>query len=346
MIHLLHGKDDYQVHGAVRAIRDGLAQSDDMLDSNTVVLDGRTITPLELLEHSTAIPFLAENRLVIVEGLLSSVGGLKSGRRKKSDPDDPLEPWRSAAKQLGDKATMPETTTLIFVEGEIAKNNSAFTIFAPISHTREFAALDGAELRKWLREAEKTEKVTFSERGEQALLSALAPDLWALKNAVAMLATYAGGETVDEKLVSELVTATDDPKFWTMTDAVVAGQERKALGALRRLLVDGAAPVMLSSMLVRQYRQLAIVKDMRDRRAGQDETGRAAGVPSFKVDDVSALASRYSWPQIRRAYDRLLEADLSVKRGLQDDESALQLLVHELCAMAPKGAAPRAAYAR
>ena len=85
---------------------------------------------------------------------------------------------------------------------------------------------------------------------------------------------------------------------------------------------------------------------MRDRRAPQDEVAKASGVPAFKVAEVSALASRYSWPMVRAAYDRLIAADLSVKRGLQDDASALQLLVHELCAAAPKGAGPRAAYAR
>ena len=347
MIHLFYGKDDYQIRSALRALRDDLKQSDDMLDSNTTVLDGRTITPLEMLAHATSVPFLAPNKLVIVEGLLGSVGASKGGRRKKKgDGDDPLDPWRAAAGQLADKKTMPETTILVLVEGDVAKTNAAFTIFAPIARTREFSALDGAELTKWLHEAEKTEKATLSDGAERALLAALAPDLWALKNAVALLAAYADGETIDEAMVRELVTASDDTKFWNITDAVVAGDERKALAALQRLLTDGSAPAMLSAMVVRQYRQMAIVKDMRDRRASQDETARVAGVPSFKVAAVSALASRYSWPMMRAAYDRLLVADLSVKRGLQDDESALQLLVHELCAMAPKGAAPRAAYAR
>jgi hypothetical protein len=40
-----------------------------------------------------------------------------------------------------------------------------------------------------------------------------------------------------------------------------------------------------------------------------------------------------------------VDADLSVKRGLQDDESALQLLLHELCDIAPKSS-PRRATAR
>ena len=347
MIHLFHGKDDYQIYGALRALRDGLRQSDDMLDSNTTVLDGRTATPLELLAHATAVPFLAANRLVIVEGLLGSLGAIKGGRRKKkSDGDDPLAPWADAAGQLADKAAMPETTTLVFVEGEILKTNAAFTIFAPIARTKEFAALKGAELTKWLHEAEKTEKIKIDERAERALIAALAPDLWALKNALAMLGAYADGETIDEVMVRELVTANDDTKFWNLTDAVVAGNERKALHALQRMLTDGAAPAMLSALLVRQYRPLAIVKDLRDRRTSESEIARAAGVPPFKVGEVSALASRYSWPMVRAAYERLLSADLSVKRGLQDDESALQLLVHELCAMAPKGAGSRAAYPR
>lgn len=347
MIHLLHGKDDYQIRSALRALRDDLKRVDDMLDSNTTVLDGRTITPLELLAHATAVPFLAANRLVVVEGLLGALGAVKGGRRKKKgEGDDPLDPWRAAAAQLADPRTMPETTTLVLVESDVGKSNGAFTIFAPIARTKEFSALEGAELAKWLREAAKTDDVTLSDGAERALIVALAPDLWALKNAVAMLAAYAGDERVDEAIVRELVTATDDTKFWDLTDAVVAGDERKALSSLQRLLTDGTAPTMLSAMIVRQYRQLAIVKDMRDRRAGQDEIARAAGVPAFKVGAVSALASRYSWPQVRAAYDRLLAADLSVKRGLQDDASALQLLVHELCAAAPKGAAPRAEYAR
>jgi hypothetical protein len=53
------------------------------------------------------------------------------------------------------------------------------------------------------------------------------------------------------------------------------------------------------------------------------------------VDAVGALAMRFSWAGLRAAYARILDADLSVKRGLQDDETALQALVLDLCATAP-----------
>ena len=73
---------------------------------------GRGLMPAELLAHATAVPFLASNRLVIVEGLLRALGDARSGRRrKKGDTDDPLEAWRAAAAQLADPAAMPATTT-------------------------------------------------------------------------------------------------------------------------------------------------------------------------------------------------------------------------------------------
>ena len=111
-----------------------------------------------------------------------------------------------------------------------------------------------------------------------------------------------------------------------------------ALTSLRRLLVDGIPSQVITSMIVRQYRQLLLVKDMRDRRVGREEMARVSGVPSFKLGEVSARAGHYSWPLLGEAYNRLLSSDLSVKRGLQDDESALQLLIHELCALRPAAA--------
>jgi DNA polymerase-3 subunit delta len=344
-MHLIFGKDNYQVRRALAAIRDALRAGDDMLESNTSVLDGRGLTPQELLAHATAMPFLASNRLVIVEGLLAAVGQAKGGRRKKkADPDDPLEAWRQAAAQLADKAAVPESTTVVFVEGELKKENAAFTIFAPLARTVEYAPLGGAELQKWITAQAKERKLKLSPGAAQTLAGLVGGDLWALANDLDKLAAHAGGEAVDELAVADLVSGGHNSKVWDLTDALVAGDERKALTVLQRLLVDGEPPPLLSSVVARQYRQLVMVKDMRERRAAPDEVARASGVPAFRVNAVGAIAARYSWPMLRAAYQRLLDADLSVKRGLQDDESALQLLVHDLCALAPKAGRP--AYAR
>jgi DNA polymerase-3 subunit delta len=294
------------------------------------------------------VPFLASNRLVIVEGLLAALGSVKGGRRTKkkaTSGDDPLEPWRAAAAQLADPATMPPTTTLVLVESDIARSNAAFTIFAPIAQTVEFAPYGRDDAVRWLIDEAKGGKLKLSDRSAHAMVELCGSDLWLLHNELAKLAAFAGADEIDDAMVRSLVTSALDAKFWDMTDAVVAGNERKAISSLDRLLTEGEPAPLLAAMLVRQYRQLVLVKEGRERRMSKDEIARAASVPAFKVDQMGALASRYSWADLRFAYGRLLDADLSVKRGLQDDESALQLLVHELCALAPKGQS-RPAYSR
>ncbi len=335
MIHLIHGEDDYQVRKAVAAVRSRLADGDDMLDANTTVLDGHGLTPAELLAHATSVPFLSNSRLVIVEDLLLVLGEVKRGRsRKKGEGDDPLEPWRKVAAQLSDAASMPETTTLIFVEGKLSTSNPAFPIFAGIARTVECAPLQKGKIAGWIREVAKEKGVKLAPRVAEQLAELVGPDLWALDNELQKLAAYAEGETVDEGAVTELVSAAQDAKMWDLTDAVIAGNGRKAVTAMQRMLTSGEAPQKLLVSIARPYRQLALLKDARDRRASRDEMARQSGVPSFKLDEMGALASRYTWPQLRRAYRRILDADLSVKRGLMSDEASLHLLVHELCALA------------
>jgi DNA polymerase-3 subunit delta len=283
---------------------------------------------------------------VIVEGLLAALGEIKGGRRtKKNAADDPMEPWRRAAATLADPATMPASTTLVLVEGDLKKTNAAFSLFAPIARTVEYGPLAKDELPAWIDARAGEKGVKLAPRAMASLAQLIGPDLWAIDNELEKLAAYADGAIVEPETVSEIVTQAQETRIWDLTDAITAGDSRKALTAMRKLLLEGEPATRAAFMVTRQFRQLALVKDMRERGARADDVARVAGVPPFRLSAVGAVASRMSWADIGAAYARILEADLSVKRGLADDESALQLLIHELCALAPKGGT-RPAYAR
>ncbi|HYM16742.1 MAG TPA: DNA polymerase III subunit delta, partial [Dehalococcoidia bacterium] len=342
-----YGEDGYQVRKALAAIREDLAADDEMLATNTSVLDGRGLAPDELLAHAAAMPFLAAHRLVIVEGLLRALGEARGGRRKKkAEADDPLEAWRLARARLADPATMPATTTLVLVEGPIPKTNAALAIFAPIALATEYRPLSPGELGGWIKSAARQRTLKLTDGAARSLASVIGSNLWALDNELDKLTAYAGGEAVDEAAVSTLVSAARETKVWDLADAIVAGNQRSALTSMGRLLTAGEAPQLLLFMIARQYRQLILVKDLRERRVPQAELQRLSEVHPARVATVATIAGRYSWAALRQAYGRILDADLSVKRGLMDDESSLQLLVHNLCALAPGGSAPRAAYTR
>jgi len=342
VIHLIYGKDRYLARQALREIREQLGD-DDMLETNTIVLDGTSTTPGELLAHAQAVPFLANARLVIVEGLLAYIGGgrrARRGARKKAEADDPLAPWEALAAQLADPAGLPPSTTLVFFEGELTKSNAALPTFAPLAQVREFDPVSSSDLPAWISRSAASRGLNLAPRALAAIAQLTGSDLWAIENELDKLAAYARGDVVDERLVTQIVSSARESRVWDLTDAVVVGDEPKALAAMGALLQEGQAAPLLLFMLVRQYRQIVVVKDMRDRRVRQDEIGRAAGLPGFRVNTVAGLASRYSWSALRDAYALLLDADLSVKRGLRDDEAALQLVVHQLCALARAAANP------
>ena len=346
MIRILFGKDDFRVRHALRSIREALAAQDEMLESNTTVLDGATISADELLAHALAVPFLASHRLVVVEGLLERLGGERRGRRTKGeDSSDPLAAWRMAAAKLGDPASMPPTTTVVLVDGVLKRDSPGLAIFASLAEVREFPEMRRDELEAWVGERAGALGLRLQAGAAARIAERLGGELWAVENALAKLSAYAGGDAVDRALVDELVTSVMDEKVWTLTDSIVVGDDRKAQASLQRLLADGEPPTKLAFMVAKQYRTLVLVKDLRERAARSEEIARAAGVPGFKLNAISGLAARYTWDQLREAYRLLLESDLSVKRGVQDDESALQLLVHELCGLAPVRSG-RPAYAR
>ncbi len=341
MVHIIYGHDSFRFRAALRAIRDALASSDDMLDTNTTVLDGSTVTASELLSHVSAVPFLGGARLVVVEGLLKRLGEQRRGRRtKKASPDDPLEEWRRLAEQLA-ADFLPATTTLVFVEGDLplARDNTpsspVFGLFAPLARVQAYHELQGGELGAWIRTAAGAKDVNLDPRAIAALAQLIGPDLWALDNELEKLASYARGEPVASDTLAEVVSAAQQSRIWDLADAIVQSDAGKASSALQRLLRDGEPPTLIAFMIVRQFRHIALVKDLRGRRVRPDEVERVTGLRGYRLKAVMDLANRYGWGDIRRAYAILLESDLAVKRGLQSDEPSLDLLVQELCHIAP-----------
>jgi len=76
LIIVLEGKDEYRLSERVSEFRLTVTPPE-MSDINTTMLDGNIVTIEELLTSLSTVPFMADRRLVIVEGLLNRLGGSK-----------------------------------------------------------------------------------------------------------------------------------------------------------------------------------------------------------------------------------------------------------------------------
>lgn len=330
MITVFYGKDDFSAHEALDALRAEL-DADGALGDNTTRVDGASAKPDELLAVCQTLPFLSARRLVVVHGLLRRFESQQGPRRGRRKTPAALGAWEAFAGAL---AELPEATALVFMEGDISGENPFLKALPPDTRKQVFAPLKQGEVAMWIKRRAERHSVALDARAIAALAALVGNQLWALDGEIQKLGVYAGGGAVTEEDVRALVSFAREPSVFAMVDATIEGRPRDALDLLQRLLAEGEPPQRLLTMVARQYRLLIQTKELMGKRLRAPEIAGRLRMKGFAAQKLIQQAPAYSIERLRTAYRMLLDADLSIKRGQFDEETALQLLLVELAALA------------
>ena len=264
--------DTFTAHEALAEIAREL-DTDGQLADNTVHIDGASAKPDDLLAVCQTIPFLGSHRLVVVDGLLarfeaSSRGRGRGKRRAGGDEESALGGWQPFVDAL---PALPETTTLVFFDGEVTARNAMLAALRPHAKVQEFKPLAQADVAAWINRRAERYGLSLQARAVAALAGLVGNQLWTLDSELQKLAAYANGQQVSEAEVRELVSLARDPNIFAMADAVIEGRAKDAVDLLHRLLSEGEAPQRLLAMVARQYRLLLLAKELLDARVRAPE---------------------------------------------------------------------------
>ena len=154
---VLHG-DSFLVAEKLAQIRRKLGP-EHLLESNTHKLTGNSVTLDHLRAVSSAMPFLAEYRLVVVEGLLGSFEARGPQRRGGGSSRNRLARWEGLGDYGGE---VPPTTHLIFVDELLRANNPLLRAIATNAEVQRFSVPRGEELARWIRDKAKSKGASIS----------------------------------------------------------------------------------------------------------------------------------------------------------------------------------------
>ena len=338
MLHILYGPDSFSRAEALAALKRDL-DTDGMLVSNTTVLEAKSLTLSHLQMVCDAAPFLAANRLVIVDGLLARLAG-GGGRRRTAAPKLPEE-WRELASYIG---RMPTTTTLLLADGDVPSESPLLKELAAHGRVRTFPRIPTQALEGWIAQRAKARRIALEPAAMRLLAGSVSQEiddhgqwhaLWGVANDLEKLALYAGNRPVTADDCRRLVAAVSDTNVFAFVDAVIERRGEEALRRLTDLLMAGEPAPVLLTMLVRGYRQLVLYTELAAAGSSREEIGRRLNIRyPRQLQTLGAQAARYTPPRLAAIYDRILHADRSVKRGESDETAALQLLTAELAALA------------
>ena len=333
MLYVLYGPDSFSRTEKLTQIKKEL-DSDGSLSSGTAVFDARQATPQEVVAACETLPFLSPHRLVIVEGLLQPAAGAPARRRRRASAAEPeLGPWQLLVDRID---SFPPTTTLVILDGEV-RSSPLLDALREKGKLIAFPKLKGGSLTGWVLQRARSAGLKLDAPVPRLLVQLAGDDLWALASEIEKLDVYAGGQPVGEQDVHSLVSPRDSSIF-ALVDAVAEGKRTLALRLLHELLDQGKSTQHVFSMLQRQYRNLAIARELLDARQPAHRIGEAVAVKGFALEKLVEQASRLRLSRIRGAYRRLLDTDVSIKRGIYDELLALELLVQDLTGTAARAA--------
>jgi DNA polymerase-3 subunit delta len=349
MFYLLHGDDEFTSREQLKKLR-----QQGSFEYNQDVYDGAEVDLTTLFITTTTLPFLTEQRLVIVEGLPKrkrseaasettshaaspastepkegSAKGSKAKRSKKSSKSGP--PTRAAfEKALAEHIpTLPQTTVLILLVDEVLDAANPL-VKAAIQHGKVIQSTipKGAALEQWITKRAKTQNVKIAPDAVTLLANFIGGHLRLLANELDKLSTYVGpGATISVETVRQLSTQVQEARIFDLTDALAQRNRKQALNILHDLLSDGEPPLKLMSTITSQVRSLLLVKELAQKGMRSAQIASTAGMAPFLVEKAMRQVGNFKMTQLEDAYRQLLATDAALKRSRMTPEMALDLLI-------------------
>jgi len=327
MFYLFHGEDEFSRSETLAALKEKMGDPG-LAELNITIFDGSKVTLSDLQHACDSVPFMAERRLVIVEGLLTRLEPRGEERALSAWQKEYLEGLTQYLKRL------PETTRLVFVE------NKPITEHHPVhrlalaeerGHVKEFEPPQGRQLNRWIEERVQKKGGQIEAAAIEELAAFVGNDLRLLDQEIEKLVAYVNwARPISEDDVRLLVSYVQEANVFEMVDALGQRNAQQAAKLLHQLLDDGEHPLALLGMIVRQFRILIQVKELTERGLSQQKMASQLRLHPFVVKKAVRQAMNFSMEQLEAIYGRLLETDVAIKTGQMDQMLALDMLVMEV----------------
>ena len=335
MIYSLSGDDDFTIRETLAGMKESVG-TPDVRDVNIVTL-GPDVSLDEFTANASTVPFLADKRLVLVEGLLDRFergGGRRSGSGANGKKG--IAEWERLPVVL---ANVPESTDVVFVDGRLSASNPLLKLIQERVTARTFNPPGPRELRMWIADRARSEGAQIEERAVQMLAETIGSDLPVIASELRKLALVASGRAIAAEDVDRMVSYAQESNIFASVDAIVEGRVSEALGLVHGLLEGGSPTGYLITMIARQVRLLILAKEIGARRLSTGEASQRLRLSGYPLRKTLYQADRFSMERLVEIHRMLLEADLAMKSTGADDELILDTLIADIASQ-PSGGRP------
>ncbi len=316
-VYLIAGKAELLISEATEFLTDQFQKKVES-SLNIRQLDAEETRAEEIVEEACTPPFFSEKRLLIV----------KNADKWSAAEQKTLVPLLKHPPEFTVLVLIGESTGKLQVISNILKKSGAVVV-ADLPKERD--------LIEWIRHRARMKGKSISGPAAAHLLEFVGKELRELTNAIDKLVNYVDKRKNIE--VEDVSGALDDVRtrsIFELTDSVGNRRLAVALKSLRRLLETGNSPLMVISMLSRQFKLMWQAKEALRQGKTVSELANDLGTGQWIAKKMAKQAGNFSTGEIRRNLDILYQADKTLKTTMVPPELCLELLLLKICMGADK----------
>jgi DNA polymerase-3 subunit delta len=317
-LYLLVGCESYLRDAAARSVTDVALSGTLLREFNESAFSLLSDSAMAAIAAAEQLPMMSERRVVRIKDF---------AKLRETDEEIII---RYLDRPL-------DSTVLVFIADDLDKRKKLTKALLATCAVVEFPAVKDAEAKAWARTRLQELKTTADDRVLSEVIRLVGTNLQTLSSELDKLAAAAlETRQITMELVDQLINRSRELSNFDLGDQLIAGDRRRALETLHRLLEDDVAPVMLLGLIAGNYHRLALAKELL-KRGARDEVYRLIYGPPAKRDAFMNTLQRSDATKIARGIQLIAAADLAIKSSLggggpKGARLQLEVLVCELAA--------------
>lgn len=307
-VYLLTGDENYLLMQAKQMLKAAMIKEGD--EMNCTLFEDSKVDMQQLGELAMTYPFFSEKRLLV----LDRTGILKSGKEALIEIMEHL----------------PETTCMVICEPEIDKRSKAYKWIKKNGYIAEFLKKNQTEkvLLRWVATLLSKEKKKIRESDAGYFLERVGDDMFQIKNETEKLISYVGERTeIVREDIEAIASGEIQNKIFDMVSAIARGDKTQALDYYNDLILLKEPPMHILFLIIRQYRILLMICNMRQRHKPDKEIAQAAGIPPFAIRKNESQLRGYNLHLLENCILQCIEMEEQIKTGKIGDQMAVELLI-------------------
>ncbi len=224
------------------------------------------------------------------------------------------------------------TTCLILVAAKPDMRKRFFREVKEILSPIQIQPLSGIRLISWIKTKAKCLDFTISDDAISFLIERKGDDLRGILSEIEKLSLY-----LEEKKVARLedvkaITCGEEtPSIFDLTRSLVEKNAGDSLRLLSLLLISGEPPLVVLSMIVRQFRIIWRIVETKEAGRSVDDLLQEIGIPHGKRDKIIKQSEGYTCRELSRILSLFLKADLELKSSRIVPRIVLEALILKIC---------------